>query len=99
MALFLTIIWRALWLYTFVLFGRVVIDLVSVFARDWRPTGFVLAALSNLVYRLTDPPLRFLGRYIPPLRLGAVALDMGFLVLFFWLSIAQWMIQRILIAL
>ncbi|MGO1401466.1 MAG: YggT family protein [Flaviflexus sp.] len=98
MALFLTIIWWALWLYTFVLFGRVVIDLVSVFARDWRPTGFVLV-LSNLVYRLTDPPLRFLGRYIPPLRLGAVALDMGFLVLFFGVSIAQWIIQRILIAL
>ena len=40
MALFLTIIWWALWLYTFVLFGRVVIDLVSVFAQDWRPASF-----------------------------------------------------------
>ncbi|MEZ7898038.1 MAG: YggT family protein [Flaviflexus sp.] len=98
MTLILTILWWGLWLYTLVLFARVVIDLVSVLSRDWRPTG-VLLVLSNLVYRLTDPPLRFLGRYIPPLRLGAVALDMGFLVLFFGVSIAQWIIQRIIIAL
>lgn len=98
MVLLLTILFWALWLYTFVLFGRVVIDLVSVFSRDWRPTGPMLI-IANGVYRLTDPPLRFLSRYIPPLRLGPVALDMGFIVLFFGVSIAQWIIQRIIIGL
>ncbi|WP_054953431.1 YggT family protein [Flaviflexus massiliensis] len=98
MALLLQILWWGLWLYTLILFARVVIDLVTVLSRDWRPTG-VLLVVSNLVYGLTDPPLRFLGRYVPPLRLGAVALDMGFLILFFGVSLAQWIIQRILIAL
>ncbi|AZN30999.1 YggT family protein [Flaviflexus salsibiostraticola] len=88
----------ALSLYTFVLFGRVVIDLVSTFSRDWRPTGFMLI-VANVVYRLTDPPLRFLRRYVPPLRMGPVALDMGFIVLFFGVSIAQWIVQRIIIGL
>ncbi|WP_182354586.1 YggT family protein [Flaviflexus huanghaiensis] len=98
MILLLTILFWALSLYTFVLFGRVVIDLVSVFSRDWRPTGGLLI-LANMVFRLTDPPLRFLRRFIPPLRMGPVALDMGFLVLFFGVSIAQWIIQRIIIGL
>lgn len=80
-----TILYFALRIYIFVLIGRVVFDMVVVFARDWRPSG-ILLVIANLIYRLTDPPLRFLGRYIPPLRLGGIALDMGFLVLFFGIS-------------
>ncbi|MBM9433162.1 YggT family protein [Flaviflexus equikiangi] len=98
MTLILTLLFWALWLYTFVLFGRVVIDLMSVLSRDWRPTGPILIA-ANLIYRLTDPPLRFINRYVPPLRLGPVALDIGFIVLFFGVSIAQWIIQRIILSL
>ena len=50
---------------------------------------------TNAVYRLTDPPLRFLGRFIPPLRIGAIALDLGFIVLILALSL----LTRILLAL
>ncbi|MDO4664877.1 MAG: YggT family protein [Actinomycetaceae bacterium] len=71
--------------YTLVILARVVLDWVRLFARTWRPRG-ILLFLFNLVYALTDPPLRFLNRYIPPLRLGPMALDLGFLVLFFGLS-------------
>ncbi|NLI19389.1 MAG: YggT family protein [Actinomycetales bacterium] len=72
-------------LYMVVLVGRVVFDLVQAFSRSWRPEGFVLV-IANVVYSLTDPPVRTLRRIIPPLRLGAVALDLGFLVLFLGLS-------------
>lgn len=67
-------------LYFFVLIGRLIFDWVQVFARDWRPRGPILV-LANGIYSLTDPPLRALRRVIPPLRLGGVALDLGFLVL------------------
>lgn len=80
-----------LWLLSFyqiILVVRAVLDLMQIFARDWEPQGIVLV-LANLVYRVTDPPLRFLGKYIPPIRLGGVALDVGFLVLFFGISIMQ----------
>ncbi len=72
-------------LYMVVLMGRVVFDLVQAFSRNWRPEGVVLV-LANVVYTLTDPPIRWLRRLIPPLRIGAVALDLGFLVLFMALS-------------
>jgi YggT family protein len=36
----------------------------------------------EVLYSCTDPPLKFLRRFIPPLRLGGVSLDLSFLVLF-----------------
>lgn len=69
-------------LYLLVLIGRLVFSWVQVFSRDWRPKGFVLV-IAELVYSLTDPPLKFLARVIPPLRIGNVALDIGFMILFF----------------
>ena len=34
------------------------------------------------ILTLTDPPLKFLRRHIPPLQLGRVRLDLSFMVLF-----------------
>lgn len=67
-------------LYVLVLLVRLVLDWVQVFARDWRPTGVALV-VAEAVYTVTDPPLRALRRVIPPLNLGAIRLDLGFLVL------------------
>ena len=75
-------------LYLFVLIGRLIFDWVQVFARDWRPKGPILV-LANGIYALTDPPLKALRKVIPPLRLGNIALDLGFLVLIFGVSIAR----------
>jgi YggT family protein len=67
---------------------RLVYDWVQMFAREWRPRGVALVA-AHAVYSVTDPPLKVLRRLIPPLRLGGVSLDLGFLVLFIGLSIAM----------
>ena len=77
-----------LWLYLLVLLARVVIDLVQVFSRTWRPTGAILV-LANMVYAVTDPPLRFIRRFVPPLRLGQVSLDLGFLILFLGVQLVR----------
>jgi len=80
--------------YVFILVLRVVLDWVQILARDWRPRGIILV-LANLIYALTDPPVRFFGRLIPPLRIGGLALDMGFLVLFILLFGLQWLVVRL----
>ena len=67
---------------------RLVYDWVQMFAREWRPRGVALVA-AHAVYSVTDPPLKVLRRLIPPLRLGGVSLDLGFLVLFIGLSVAM----------
>ncbi|CCH78870.1 conserved hypothetical protein [Nostocoides japonicum T1-X7] len=67
-------------LFLIVLLGRLVIDWIQVFAREWRPRGVVLV-LAEGVYTVTDPPLKALRRVIPPLRIGSVSLDLAFLIL------------------
>jgi YggT family protein len=64
----------------FLLLARLVFDYVFMFARNWRPSGVVVVLL-EVIYSITDPPLKALRRVIPPLRLGSVSLDLGFLVL------------------
>jgi YggT family protein len=71
----------ALYVLVGLLFVRLIMSYVMMFARNFRPTG-VVAALLELAYSVTDPPLRALQRFIPPLRLGNVSLDLSFVVLF-----------------
>ena len=62
------------------LIARLVLDYIQMFARSWRPTG-VLLVVAEVIYTITDPPLKALRRVIPPLRLGSITLDLSFLVL------------------
>ncbi|MEI6867167.1 MAG: YggT family protein [Actinomycetes bacterium] len=64
------------------LFARLILDYARMFARNWRPRGFVLA-IAEVVFAITDPPLKFVRRFVPPLRLGAVNLDLSFIVVYF----------------
>lgn len=77
-------------LYIFLLFliGRLILEVVQSFARSWRPTGVVLV-IAEATYTVTDPPLKLLRRFIPPIRLGNVALDLSFtvLILVVWVMI------------
>lgn len=82
-----SILATVLYLYFIVLIGRLVLEWVQVLAREWRPRGPVLVVAEG-VYTVTDPPLRFLRRVIPPLRLGSVRLDLGFLVLLVAITLA-----------
>lgn len=74
-----SIIYLILWLFIAVLFVRFIVDWVQVFARSWTPKGPALVLL-EVVYSITDPPIMFFRRFIPPLRLGGVALDLSFLL-------------------
>ncbi len=80
MALFWQIVSTVLLVFLLLLFARFVVDWVMVLARSWRPRGVVAAGL-ELVYAITDPPLKAVRKIIPPLNLGTVRLDLGFMVL------------------
>ncbi|MEI8065782.1 MAG: YggT family protein [Actinomycetes bacterium] len=76
------------------LFARLILDYIRMFARNWRPRGIVLA-IADLVFSITDPPLRFVRRFVPPLRIGSVNLDLSFIVIFFAIQLLDrlvWMI-------
>ena len=71
-----------LYLYLLLLLGRLIFSWIQAFSRSWTPHGPVLV-IAEAVFTATDPPLKFLSRFIPVLRLGSVALDLSFMVLFF----------------
>ena len=68
-----------LWLFILFLWIRFVFDWVQVFARSWSPGGVILVLL-EVVYSVTDPPIKALRRFIPPLRIGNFALDLSFIL-------------------
>jgi YggT family protein len=80
-ALVKIILTYALWIFLVLLIGRLIINWIQSFSRDWKPTGLVLV-LAEACFTPTDPPLRLLRRYIRPVRLGRVALDLSFMLLF-----------------
>lgn len=81
MALIGVLLHGALVLFLALLTVRAVLGWVPLFVRDWEPQGG-LRVVAELVLTLTDPPLRLLGRLLPPVRLGGITLDTGFTVLF-----------------
>jgi YggT family protein len=68
-------------IYLVILIARMVVSWIQMFARQWVPTG-ILLVIAEGIFTATDPPLKFLRRYIRPLRIGTVAIDLSFMVLF-----------------
>lgn len=83
----------ALTVFLVLLFLRLIFEYVFMLARGFKPTGLV-AMLLELVFSLTDPPLKALRKVLPPLRVGGVSLDLAFLVLFILVSILRMVALR-----
>jgi len=79
---FWVVVHLVLLIFLLLLIARFVVEWVMQLARSWRPGGLVAAGL-EVVYSATDPPLKLLRKLIPPLRLGGISVDLGFIVLFF----------------
>ncbi|EKA62139.1 MULTISPECIES: YggT family protein [Janibacter] len=75
-----------LYIYFLVLIGRLVLDWIQVFARQWRPKGVILV-VAEAIYTLTDPPLNAIRRVVKPIRFGGVAIDVAFLLLILAVSV------------
>lgn len=84
----LAIVYLLLYLFWLLLIARIVIEIVTSFARDWHPSGFV-AVLLEIVFTITDPPVKLFRRIIPSLNLGTVRLDIATMVLLFLVFIVM----------
>lgn len=81
-----SVIYVILFIFWLLLIGRIIVEFIRVFAREWRPTGFVVVVLET-IFTITDPPVKLLRRLIPPISLGGVRLDLSIMVLLFLLFI------------
>ncbi|HEX2051069.1 MAG TPA: YggT family protein [Actinomycetota bacterium] len=71
----------ALSVYTLVLFGRVILSWVQAFGR----VPPALAPIADFTYRVTEPLVALVRRYVPTVGM----LDLSVLVIFLVLSIVQ----------
>ncbi|WP_068266690.1 YggT family protein [Janibacter limosus] len=75
-----------LYVYFLILIGRLVLDWIQVFARQWRPRGVILV-VAEAIYTVTDPPLKAIRKVVKPIRFGGVAIDVAFLLLILAVSV------------
>ncbi|WP_132991550.1 YggT family protein [Gordonia zhaorongruii] len=97
MTSFLWILYFVLFLYTLLLLGRLVVEMVQSFARRWRPTGPTVIVI-EVVFTLTDPPVKLLRRLIPPLNLGSIRLDLSLMIVLIVVSIGMQVTQSFAIS-
>lgn len=76
----LQVVYLLLYAFVLVLFARFIMGYVMHFGRRWHPGRGASAGL-EVLWSVTDPPLKALRRVIPPLRIGTVAVDLSSLVL------------------
>jgi len=67
---------------------RAIISWLPILLPNYRPGGF-MAGLFSAIKKITEPPIAWLGRYLRPIRFGAVGLDMAFLILVVLLLLLQ----------
>lgn len=94
MGLIAVILWWLLQVYFFALVARLFVDLALSVNRGWRPKGLMLPVI-EIVLTVTDPAIKFVRRFIPPIRVGAIQFDLGWTALVF----AIFFLQRIVAAL
>lgn len=86
----MNVFWDALHLALFILvvllWVRMVIEWVRIYARRWFPSGVAAVAIDG-VYTVTDPPVKLVRRLIPPIAIGGARVDVGFMVLVLVLSL------------
>ncbi len=69
-------------IYMLVLWGRLILEWVRAFNPLMRPKKPLLI-LFEIIYTLTDPPLKLARRIIPPITIGQVRLDVGLMAVMF----------------
>jgi len=85
----------AFWVAFALLMLRALLSWVPMFFPSFRPRGAVATSI-DLVNRVTDPPLRWMRRFVPPIRLGLASLDLSLIVWFVVLMVTQRIVDVIL---
>jgi YggT family protein len=78
----------ALQIFFYMMIARFIVELVISMGRSWRPSGLLLPIL-DITYTVTDPPIKFVRRFVPPLQLGPIALDLAWTIVLFAVLILQ----------
>ena len=79
MSLLATIVYFALYVFFIALWMRFIFDWVRVLSKNFTPKGPLLI-LAEASYSVTDKPLTVVRRFVPTIRFGGAAIDLGWSV-------------------
>ncbi len=88
-------LYAAISIFILIMWVRLILDFVISFNRGWRPSGFGLV-LAEVVFTITDPPITFVRRFIPPLRFGGVALDFAWTIVMLVAIVISYVVSGLL---
>jgi YggT family protein len=88
------VLYWALQLFFYAMLARFISDLVMGVNPSWKPKGLLLPIL-DFAYTLTDPPLKLVRRFVPPLRLGTISLDLAWTLVLFAVIILQGFVRSL----
>ncbi|WP_230469620.1 YggT family protein [Gardnerella vaginalis] len=67
--------------YLCIMVIRMIVDWLMVLVPRMRLQG-IFAVLMNIIYSITEPPLRWLRRFVPPVRCGNISIDVSYMLLY-----------------
>ena len=76
----------------FAMIGRFIIIAIRDANPSWRPKGLVLV-VSEIALTLTDPIMKVLNRFVRPVRLGRLQLDLSWTLAVLLISFAQALVR------
>lgn len=79
MDIVLSVVQMLLFVFLLLLWGRLILSWVVMFARQWTPTGVALVGAEGIM-TLTDPPIRAMRKVVPSPQIGPIRLDLSFLL-------------------
>ena len=91
----LQVIYLLLYFATLTILARFVLSAVLSYGRRWQP-GRGSAAAMEVVWSVTDPPIKALRRVFPFLRIGTVGLDLAPLVLLLILFVLKYVVGSLI---
>ncbi|SDL82618.1 YggT family protein [Corynebacterium mycetoides] len=97
MALFGSVLFALVGLYTLLVVIRIIVEMIQSFSRNFAPPRWFMIA-AEYVFVATDPPVSALRRLIPPLRMGnGIGIDVSVIALFLILALLQLVINAFLV--
>jgi YggT family protein len=94
LSLIATIVYVLLLIYSFIMWGRLALDVARTFLPRWRPAGAGLV-IAEFVFSATDPPIKAVRKLVPPIRIGGIALDLAWSIVMLAIIILIYVVQVI----
>lgn len=74
--------------YLLIMIVRMILDWTMVLIPRLRLRG-IFNFIARIIYFLTEPPLRLLRKFVPPMNCGSISFDVSYMLLYFVLYVLQ----------